>query len=172
MESNQNQPNPHYRPVHRPHQKMKFPLFGGGGSGGSRKRRPADDERTSDWGNDLYSKLIPLVVLSFIAYAVYDAFSGMGGPRRNIVERPEDIQEQVWNNAKVTKKWAEVRPNSTRMLLELRGADGQKQLLDLNGETSKFWDRVEVRNLLTKPAGSLDVKVNAYARDTTLTMRF
>lgn len=169
-----NEPNPHYRGVHRPHQKMKFPLLGGGSSSEGRKPRvEASEERSSsNWGNDLYSKLIPLVVLAVIAYAVYDAFSSIGGPSRNIVEQPEAIQELAWSNAKVTKKWAEVRPNRTRMLLELRGADGQKQLLDLNGEKSKFWDRVDVRNHLTKPAGSLDVKVDTYERDTTLTMQF
>lgn len=177
MESNE--PNKHYRGVHRPHQKMKFPLFGGGSGGDSpasrRARRRAEEtgnEGGDAWGNDLFAKLLPLVLVAFIAYAVYDTFSGMGGARRNIVSNPGDIREQAWTNAKVTKKWAEITPKRTRLLLELRGADGQKQLLDLNDEKSKFWDRVDVRNHLTKPTGSLDVRVDTYGRDTTMVMKF
>lgn len=176
MESNE--PNKHYRGVHRPHKKMKFPLFGGGSGGDSpatrRARRRAEEpsDEGGAWGNDLFAKLLPLVLVAFIAYAVYDTFSGMGGARRNIVSDPGDIREQAWANAKVTKKWAEITTNRTRLLLELRGANGQKQLLDLNGEKSKFWDRVDVRNRLTKPAGSLDVKVVTYERDTAMVMKF
>jgi hypothetical protein len=172
MESNE--PNKYYRGVHRPHKQLKFPLFGGGGSSERKPRRRDDDDDGSsiDWGNDLIPKLIPLVVIAFIAYAIWDTFSNIGGPRRNIVDQPGAIQELAWDRAKVTKKYAEITTNRTRYLLELRGADGQKQLLDLRQEKSNAWDQIDVRNFLTKPAGSLQIKVNGYARDTTLTMKF
>ncbi len=170
-----NEPNKYYRGVHRPHKQIKFPLFGGGGSSERRPRRDeGDDDRKAfgDWGNDLIPKLIPLVVIAFIAYAIWDTFSNIGGGGRHIIDQPGAIQEQAWSRAKVTKKWAEITTSRTRLLLELRGADGTKQLLDLGKEKTSFWDRVDARNFLTKPAGSLAVKVNAYQRDTTLTMRF
>lgn len=169
-----NEPNKYYKGVHRPHQKMKFPLFGGGGGGtGRRPRRERDDEdRGSNiWGNDLIAKLMPLAIIAFIAYAIWDTFGSMGN-RRHIIEQPADIQAMTWDNAKVIKKYAEVTKTRTRLLMELRGANGQKELLDFGRERAAFWDKIDVRNHLIKPAGSLNVEVDTYTRDTTLTLRF
>lgn len=172
-----NEPNQHYRPVHRPHQKMRFPLFGGGGNAEKRRARAEAGEvrekpSSSDWGNDLTAKLVPLAVVAFLAYAVWDTFANIGGPQRVIIESPTEIRELAWQNARVAKKYAEITSKRTRLFVELRGANGEMQLLDLAKEKALFWDRINVRNRLTKPAGSLDVQVDTYERDTTLTMQF
>ncbi|MCY7351444.1 MAG: hypothetical protein LH606_12385, partial [Cytophagaceae bacterium] len=155
-----------------PNKKNKLHFLGGGGAARPpRGERKNEDRGESIWGNDLIAKLMPLAIIGFIGYAIWDTFGSMGN-QRHIIEQPADIQAMNWDNAKVVKKYAEVTNKRTRLLMELREANGQKELLDFNQETAAFWDKIDVRNRLIKPAGSFDVQVDTYTRDTTLTLRF
>jgi hypothetical protein len=171
------EPNKYYRPVHRPHKKLRFPGMGGGddhreaGAPSPTPARPLREVSTWSWADDLIPKVVPLVVVLLMGYALYDAFRG-GAPKDEIIRDPAEIVATDWNNARVRRKFADVTPKRTRYYLELEDAAGKRVLFDFEKENTLFWDRVDVRNRLTKPAGSDRVFVDTYTRDTTYVMRF
>jgi hypothetical protein len=171
------EPNKYYRPVHRPHKKISFPGMGKSDDSGDSsvpRRRPVREESDASpwaWAEDLIPKVVPLVVVGFMAFALYDAFRG-GNKYDDIVRNPEEIQAATWQNAKVKKKYADVTAKRTRLYLELEDAAGKRVTYDFEKEKGEFWDQVDARNRLTKAAGSNEVSVDTYQRDTTLVMRF
>lgn len=169
------EPNKYYRPVHRPHRKLRFPGMGSGSddtkTNAEKAPRRTIREASSDWGEDWIPKLVPLVVVAFIGFVLWDSFRG-GGKGDDIVRDPAAIEAATWENAKVRRKYAEVTPKRSRYFLELEDAEGKRVVFDFEREKSMFWDQVDPRNRLTKAAGSNQVAVDTYTRDTTLVMKF
>ncbi len=167
MSQNQ-QDNPYYRPVHRERKKISIPGFGGGKTFG----RKGDNENRKDSG-DIWMKFMPLIVLIFAAYAMYDTFSAFNKKDKNTVDEPKAIQAMEWKHAKVYKKFADITPRSKHFYLVI-GYEGASKIIDFGQEKSEFWDQIDTYNFLTKAPGSLSVSVDAYdnSRDRVVDMKF
>lgn len=157
--SDQQEENPYYRRVHRERPKMKIPGLGSIGAGGGK--------------GDIYTRLLPLVIIAFIGYAVYDTFVSINRKNRNVVEGASAIRNMTWNQEKVFKKYADMGKKAKHFYLVI-GKPGATKTIDFGEESSGFWDLVDPYNHLTKEAGSLKVTVDAYdnTRDRTVEMKF
>lgn len=166
--------NPYYRRVHRPHQKLKMPLLGGLFSDKKpAPGRPPRDGGEELWEKDWVAKLIPLLVLGFIGYAIYDTFVAVSGKNKDILDGSAEIKAMTWDRAKVFKKYADITPNTRHYYLVI-GKEGATKTIDFVNEKSEFWDKVDTFNHLTKAPGGVIVSIDAYddTRDRVVEMKF
>lgn len=167
--------NPYYRPVHRPHKKIKVPFMGGGRERSPREvgRRPAGDYSTEEWGSTWGFRLIAAAVIGILIYGLYTTFSATGKKQPNLVDVPQQIIDMTWDQAEVFKKFSEVSPNEKHFYLVI-GREGATKTIDFRNETSGFWDRVDPHNRLNKAPGSLNVSIDAYdnTRDGVVQLKF
>ncbi len=152
-----------------PRQKLKMPLIGNLlGNDSSSTARP---ER-----NPLSGKLAPLAFLIvLVAYGV-DYVMDKNNKARTFTGA-DDLKEMVWEG-KITKKWANViTQDNIHFLLEItkvvNDSTAEKRVVDLTGEKTDFWDKVNPNNTLVKPQGSLNVTVKRYfKKDTVMTLKY
>ncbi|MFC0186114.1 hypothetical protein SAMN04515674_12346 [Pseudarcicella hirudinis] len=148
-----------------PRPKLKMPLFGNM-MGGGENNAPRRSERLGS------SKWTPWIFLMALVVLGIDLYRDKTSARRTFTGAT-DILGMEWNG-KVVKKYANVvTPEKIHYLIELKNSKGEKQKLDLMGETTNLWDYVSPNNTIVKSSGSLSVTVKSYSKkDTVLVMSF
>lgn len=166
--------NPYYRPVHRPHRKIRMPFTGGSNDRQPQVgRRGVGDYSSEEWGGTWGVRLITLAVIGILMYGLYTTFSASGKKQPNLIDQTQQIVDMTWDQAEVFKKFADVGPKDKHYYLVI-GKEGNTKTIDFKDEKSGFWDRIDTHNKLTKAPGSLKVSVDAYdnTRDGVVEMKF
>lgn len=124
----------------------------------------------SDGNSTIIRKLTPWIVLIAVLAFLFDWFLRPTSARNTIYSKPSQMLEMAWKG-KVAKKYLNEknRNNPTVMLMD---SLNQPLILDFSREKTGFWDQIEINNVISKPSGSLSVRVKTYVRDTTLVMEF
>lgn len=158
----------------RPRRKLGFGDMFGLGKRGEQVATPTKSYREAvEDNNKLIKKLAPWLLVVGIAVFVYDLFRNKDASTAPFSTGPQ-ITEMEWQGT-VLKKYVDMpgnKPHPTLEIKDLTDTSAVRQVIDFKSEKSGFWDKVEVKDKISKPKGSLSVKVKNYVRDTTLIMKF
>jgi hypothetical protein len=157
-----------YRPVSRPRQRLKMPLFGNmfGGGGGSPK--PSNEEP-----HPLTKNITPIIItIAIIAFGV-DYFMKSSAPKTSF-RGSEEIQAAAFNG-KILRKWYNVIPptNDVEYVVEIVNDKNEKRIVSFLNEKSNIGDFILPNNTISKKEKSLDITVKRYFKaDTIVTLKY
>jgi hypothetical protein len=157
-----------YRPVSRPRQKLKMPLFGNmfGGSGGG--PRPSNEEP-----HPLTKKITPIIIaIAVIAFGV-DYFMKSNAPKTSF--RGAEEMKMAAFNGKILRKWYNVIPpsNDVEYVVEILTPKNEKRVVSFLNDKSNIGDFVLPNNTIEKKEGSLNLTIKRYFKaDTLLMMKY
>jgi hypothetical protein len=136
---------------------------------GSSKASSRTTVQHNDDNSTILRKVTPWLILVALAAFLFD-WLRPGSARNTVYSKPGQLLEMQWKG-KVVKKFLDEK-NQNHPTIMLIDSLKQPIMLDFSREKTGFWDRVEINNSLSKPTGSLTVRVKTYVRDTTLVMEF
>ena len=158
----------------RPSRKLGFGDMFGLGKRDDGAAMPVKSYKESvEDNNKLIKKLAPWLLVVGIAVFVFDLFRDKDNSTAPFNTGPQ-IMEMEWKGT-VLKKYVDMpgnKPHPTLEIKDLTDTAAVRQVVDFKSEKSGFWDKIEVKDKVSKPKGSLSVKVKNYVRDTTLVLKF